>query len=86
MPAAARDRIHARAPGGLVGGAGSLPRPCGVGRRPGRILGPRERRSGAFSPDGMRSPPGTEWFDTTIDEVDSVVRFVQPTARSLARA
>lgn len=33
-----------------------------------------------------RDSPGTEWFDTTIDEVDSVVRFVQPTARSLARA
>ena len=30
-----------------------------------------------------RQAPGTEWFDTTINEVESIVRFVQPTARRL---
>lgn len=28
-----------------------------------------------------RRSPGTEWFDTTLEEVDSIVRFIQPSAR-----
>ncbi len=27
-----------------------------------------------------RSAPGSEWFDTTVDEVESIVNFVQPMA------
>lgn len=27
-----------------------------------------------------RHAPGTEWFDTTLDEVESIIKFVQPTA------
>lgn len=30
-----------------------------------------------------RNSPGTEWFDTSIDEIDSIVRFIQPTAASI---
>lgn len=25
-----------------------------------------------------RNSPGSEWFDTTLDEIDSIIRFVQP--------
>lgn len=32
-----------------------------------------------------RQAPGTEWFDTTIVEVDSIVKFVQPTAHGVTR-
>lgn len=32
-----------------------------------------------------RQAPGTEWFDTTIEEVDSIVKFVQPTAHAIPR-
>lgn len=32
-----------------------------------------------------RRSPGTEWFDTTIDEVESIVKFVQPSAQPIAR-
>lgn len=32
-----------------------------------------------------RNSPGTEWFDTTLDEVDAIVKFVQPAARSISR-
>jgi len=32
-----------------------------------------------------RHSPGTEWFDTTIDEVESIVKFVQPSAQPVAR-
>ena len=28
-----------------------------------------------------RRSPGTEWFDTTLEELDSIVRFIQPSAR-----
>jgi hypothetical protein len=29
-----------------------------------------------------RQAPGTEWFDTTVEEVESIVIFVQPSART----
>lgn len=32
-----------------------------------------------------RDAPGTEWFDTTLEEIESIVRFVQPTSYSLPR-
>lgn len=32
-----------------------------------------------------RQAPGTEWFDTTVEEVKSIVNFVQPTARAVPR-
>lgn len=32
-----------------------------------------------------RDAPGTEWFDTTLEEIENIVRFVQPTSRSLPR-
>jgi len=32
-----------------------------------------------------RQAPGTEWFDTTLEEVESIVSFVQPTARAVPR-
>jgi hypothetical protein len=25
-----------------------------------------------------RQAPGTEWFDTTVDEIEAIVKFVQP--------
>lgn len=28
-----------------------------------------------------RNSPGTEWFDTTLEEVDSIVKFIQPSVR-----
>jgi hypothetical protein len=28
-----------------------------------------------------RQSPGTEWFDTTLEEIEAIVKFVQPTAR-----
>lgn len=31
-----------------------------------------------------RQSPGTEWFDSTVDEVQSIIRFVQPAAQSQA--
>jgi hypothetical protein len=30
-----------------------------------------------------RQAPGTEWFDTTIEEVKSIVNFVQPMAKAV---
>lgn len=30
-----------------------------------------------------RDSPGTEWFDTTLDEVESILKFVQPTAQPI---
>jgi hypothetical protein len=33
-----------------------------------------------------RHAPGTEWFDTTLEEVESIVKFVQPTARTVPRS
>lgn len=33
-----------------------------------------------------RQAPGTEWFDTTLEEVKSIVNFVQPTARAVPRS
>lgn len=30
-----------------------------------------------------RQSPGTEWFDTTLEEVESVIRFVQPAAHAV---
>lgn len=33
-----------------------------------------------------RRAPGTEWFDTTIEEVESIVKFVQPTARAVCNS
>lgn len=30
-----------------------------------------------------RHAPGTEWFDTTIEEVETIVKFIQPTAARL---
>lgn len=32
-----------------------------------------------------RQAPGTEWFDTTLEEVEAIVKFVQPTARPILR-
>lgn len=32
-----------------------------------------------------RQSPGAEWFDTTLDEVESVIKFVQPTANAIPR-
>ncbi len=32
-----------------------------------------------------RRAPGTEWFDTTLDEVDSIVKFIQPAAHAVFR-
>lgn len=32
-----------------------------------------------------RQSPGTEWFDTTLEEVESVIKFVQPSAYSIPR-
>lgn len=32
-----------------------------------------------------RQAPGTEWFDTTLEEVESVIKFVQPTAHAISR-
>lgn len=32
-----------------------------------------------------RDAPGTEWFDTTLDEVEAIIKFVQPTAKLLPR-
>lgn len=31
-----------------------------------------------------RDSPGTEWFDTTLDEVENILKFVQPTAQPVA--
>jgi len=33
-----------------------------------------------------RNAPGTEWFDTTLEEIETVVKFVQPTARPISRS
>lgn len=33
-----------------------------------------------------RQAPGTEWFDTTLQEVESVIKFVQPAAHAIPRA
>ena len=30
-----------------------------------------------------RDAPGTEWFDTTLEEIEAIVKFVQPTARPI---
>lgn len=32
-----------------------------------------------------RKAPGTEWFDTTPEEIETIVMFVQPTARPVPR-
>jgi hypothetical protein len=32
-----------------------------------------------------RDAPGTEWFDTTLDEVESIIKFVQPNAQGVPR-
>lgn len=32
-----------------------------------------------------RQSPGTEWFDTTLEEVESVIKFVQPAAHAIPR-
>lgn len=32
-----------------------------------------------------RQSPGTEWFDTTLEEVESVIKFVQPSAHAIPR-
>lgn len=32
-----------------------------------------------------RQAPGTEWFDTTLEEIKSIVKFVQPSARAVPR-
>ena len=32
-----------------------------------------------------RHAPGTEWFDTTVEEVESIVKFVQPMAQAVPR-
>lgn len=29
-----------------------------------------------------REAPGTEWFDTTLEEIQSIIKFVQPTAHT----
>lgn len=33
-----------------------------------------------------RHAPGAEWFDTTLEEIESVIKFIQPQARTNARA
>lgn len=33
-----------------------------------------------------RKAPGTEWFDTTIEEIETIVMFVQPPARPVFRS
>ena len=33
-----------------------------------------------------RHAPGTEWFDTTLEEIESIIKFIQPQARATARA
>ncbi len=33
-----------------------------------------------------RQAPGTEWFDTTLEEVENIVKFVQPMAQSISRS
>jgi hypothetical protein len=32
-----------------------------------------------------RQAPGTEWFNTTLEEVETILKFVQPSAQSIAR-
>ena len=32
-----------------------------------------------------RQAPGTEWFDTTLEEVESIIKFVQPSAHTIPR-
>lgn len=32
-----------------------------------------------------RQAPGTEWFDTTVDEIEIIVKFIQPSAQSVFR-
>ena len=32
-----------------------------------------------------RQAPGNEWFDTTVEEIESIVAFVQPTAHTLSK-
>lgn len=32
-----------------------------------------------------RQAPGTEWFDTTLEEVETVIKFVQPSAHAVSR-
>lgn len=32
-----------------------------------------------------REAPGNEWFDTTLDEVESIIKFVQPAAQRLPK-
>lgn len=33
-----------------------------------------------------RHAPGSEWFDTTPEEIESVIKFIQPQARAITRA
>lgn len=33
-----------------------------------------------------RQSPGAEWFDTTFEEVESVIKFVQPSAHAIPRS
>ena len=33
----------------------------------------------------INHPPETEWFDTTLDEVESVIKFIQPAAQTIPR-
>ena len=30
--------------------------------------------------ESKRQAPGTEWFDTTVEEIEIIVKFVQPAA------
>jgi hypothetical protein len=32
-----------------------------------------------------RQAPGTEWFDTTLEEIETIVKFVQSTSRTVSR-
>lgn len=32
-----------------------------------------------------RQAPGTEWFDTTLEEIETIVKFVQPSAHAVPR-
>jgi hypothetical protein len=32
-----------------------------------------------------RRAPGAEWFDTTLEEIETIVKFVQPTVRPVSR-
>lgn len=32
-----------------------------------------------------RQAPGTEWFNTTLEEIETIVKFVQPTARPISQ-